>query len=625
MSIMNFISKFKTNTKEQVLKDYFGYSSFRKGQSEIIDNIMAGNDVLGVMPTGAGKSLCFQVPALLFSDLTIVISPLISLMQDQVQALQTAGVKAAFLNSSLSAKEYYEVLEDAKCGDYKILYIAPERLDNPDFMELCQSAKISMVTIDEAHCVSQWGQDFRPSYLKIKNFIHRLPNRPIITAFTATATKEVRADIVKILELQNPFTITTGFDRPNLYFETQICKSGKTKLEYIFKFLKKNKDLSGIIYCATRKNVEMVEAELIKAGYNATMYHAGISEKRRSQNQEDFQFDKKNIMVATNAFGMGIDKSNVNFVVHFNMPKNLENYYQEAGRAGRDGTDAKCILLFQPQDVQTQNFFIEHNDNQALSFEEQETVKAADREKLQKIKFYCHTADCLRSYILRYFGDDAIESCDNCSSCNTAHTEIDITIEAQKILSCVARTNGKYGSKIIAATLHGSTSKRVLDLGLDELSTYGIMSSLKERQITDNIDFLINFGYLSQTTSQFPVLFINDKSKQVLFEGLKVKKRITAQMFEEDLEERRSAKSSYRNHRLSGENQSLFGHLKELRFQLAEAQKVPAFVVFSDATLIDMCHKLPKTLDDMLDVSGVGQSKLNKYGEDFLEIIKKYG
>ncbi|HZJ83149.1 MAG TPA: RecQ family ATP-dependent DNA helicase, partial [Clostridia bacterium] len=472
--------------KEQILRQHFGYMTFREGQKELIDSILKGKDVMGIMPTGSGKSLCFQVPALLFKGITLVISPLISLMKDQVQALIANGVPAAYINSSLTYNQTVKALENAKGGKYKIIYVAPERLDTLEFLEFSRIANISMVAVDEAHCVSQWGQNFRPSYLKIKAFIDDLPKRPIISAFTATATIEVKEDIIKILELNNPFVMTTGFNRENLYFEVQ---KPRDKYLALARYLEDNRDKGGIIYCSTRKAVEEVCENLNRDDYNATRYHAGLSENERSNNQDDFLYDRKLIMVATNAFGMGIDKSNVSFVIHYNMPKNIESYYQEAGRAGRDGTPADCILLYGGQDVITNQFLIDNtDDNNDLDIEILEQVKEKDRERLKQMTYYCHSLDCLREYILKYFDDSSSSFCGNCSNCNTNFEEIDVTEYAQKILSCITRMGQRYGVKMIIDTLRASRAKRILQLNLDKIDTYGLMAGVKEKRVRDIIN-----------------------------------------------------------------------------------------------------------------------------------------
>lgn len=595
--------------KSRVLKQYFGFESFREGQEKIIDNILQGKDVMGIMPTGAGKSLCFQAPALMFDEITLVISPLISLMKDQVQALVANGVPAAFINSTLSYSQTLKAVENAKKGKYKIIYVAPERLDVPEFLEFSQNANISMVTVDEAHCISQWGQNFRPSYLKIRDFIEKLPNRPVISAFTATATNEVQEDIVNILKLDKPFIIVTGFNRENLYFEVQ---KPTDKYQAVKKYLDDNPNKSGIIYCSTRKNVEEVCSNLTEDDFGATRYHAGLSENERTKNQDDFLFDRKTIMVATNAFGMGIDKSNVSFVIHYNMPKNLESYYQEAGRAGRDGNPADCILLYGGQDVITNQFFIDNsNDNNNLDIEMSESIKEKDRERLKQMTYYCHSFDCLREYILKYFGERPANFCGNCSNCNTNFEETDITESAQKIMSCIARMNERFGIKMVIDTIRGSKSAKVLRAGLNKIKTYGIMAEMPERKIRNIINYLVLNEYLLLTNSQFPVVKLTSRSKEVMYNGEKLMMKIV----------REQGEKAKKGRKKEAVNDELFNKLKEARYKLAHEKGVPAFIIFSDATLVDMCIKMPTNETELLEVSGVGKIKLEAYGKEFLEVI----
>lgn len=598
-------------TKEQVLKEYFGYENFRTGQEYLIKNILEGNDVIGVMPTGAGKSLCFQIPALLMEGLTIVVSPLISLMKDQVTALREVGVRAAFLNSSLSQSEYQTVLEEARSGAYKLLYVAPERLLTESFLRFSADKKISMVTVDEAHCMSQWGQDFRPSYVAIAEYIKRIKDKPVVSAFTATATEEVRADIGAILELRDPTVLVTGFNRENLSFS--VSKPQK-KLKTLLRFLEDRRDQVGIVYCSTRKNVEKVCGELLSKGYNATRYHAGLGDEERKENQERFIFDQVDIIVATNAFGMGIDKSNVSYVVHYNMPKNLESYYQEAGRAGRDGSPADCLLLYSGQDVRTNTFLIENGQSSDFKdYATEQMVKARDKERLKEMTFYCHTTDCLRAYILKYFGESAPNYCGNCSSCNSNFETIDITLEAKKIISCVYRVEERYGAKMIIDILRGSKNERLLRMGLDNLSTYNI-STTGDKRLREIINFLVLSGYLEATTNEYPVLRIGPLAQKFL-------KNTEVLTMKLNREESFMEKKAPLEPIVKDLNSNLLIELKELRLSLAKKSGVPAFVVFTDSSLVDMCLKLPRTEEDFLNVSGVGQAKLLKYGQIFLEKI----
>lgn len=601
----------KMSDKLSVLKDYFGHDSFRDGQEQIVDALLDGRDALCIMPTGAGKSMCYQIPALLFDGVTIVVSPLISLMKDQVGSLVQSGVPAAYINSSLSYPQFLRVLSNVEHGKYKIIYVAPERLLTDGFLDTCKKIKISMVAVDEAHCVSQWGQDFRPSYLKIVSFIKSLANRPIVGAFTATATNDVKEDIKKILRLENPFEITTGFDRPNLFFG--VIKSS-SKDEKLIDLIRERGDRSGIVYCATRKNVESVCELLCDNGFSATRYHAGLDEYERRKNQEDFVFDRKNIMVATNAFGMGIDKSNVTYVIHYNMPKNIESYYQEAGRAGRDGGEADCILLYSPKDVRLNRFMIENSEgNDELTIEENEQIRERDFERLKHMTFYSTTNDCLRGFILRYFGGDKKAYCGKCSNCLSVHKLVDVTIDAQKIMSCIARTGQRYSKPVICDVLKGSKNEKILKAELNSQSTYGIMKEVTARHIFGTIDFLAEKEYIS-ADNETEVLKLLPKSRDVLFG----RERLVMKKVE-------NSEKVVKTHRPEVPvNADLLDALKALRKSIASKKSVPAYVIFSDATLIDMCKKCPETPDEMLEVSGVGRTKLEKFGKEFLEVIAKF-
>ena len=597
--------------KYEILKRYFGYDAFRTGQEELVDALISGRDVLGIMPTGAGKSLCYQVPALMMSGVTLVISPLISLMKDQVNALVQQGVSAAYLNRSLTDAQYNKALRNAANGQYKIIYVAPERLESAAFMNMFRCVKISMIAVDEAHCVSQWGQDFRPGYLNIRRFISQLNFRPVIGAFTATATEEVKSDIINLLGLNQPLAVTTGFDRPNLYFGVLRPNNKPTAL---LKLLKEHRGKSGIVYCSTRKKVEEVCEMLQSGGISATRYHAGLEDTERVKNQDDFVYDRKQVMVATNAFGMGIDKSNVGFVIHYNMPKNLESYYQEAGRAGRDGSDADCILLYSKGDVQTCRYFIENIEyNPDLTKEQNEAFRQKEEERLKHMVFYCTTSDCLRGYMLRYFGDEYQSSCGKCSNCLTKFESVDVTVEAQKILSCIIKTGQYYGVKMITDVLRGVSSDKIVRARLDKQSTFGIMKDNRAAEIKYIIEKLEEQEYIISVDAKRPALRVTEMSYPVLRGRAKVwiKKSKQIKTYEE--------KSV-----LGNINSELYNELKDVRMKFAKKRGVPAFVIFSDATLTDMCRKMPTTNSEFLTVSGVGQNKLDKYGEAFMQVIDKY-
>ena len=607
--------------KYEALKRHFGHSRFRPGQEALIDALLSGRDVLGVMPTGAGKSVCYQLPALLLPGLSLVISPLIALMKDQVAALGQAGIPAAFLNSTLSQEEYRDVLRRARRGDYKLLYAAPERLTAPAFLSLAREADIPLVAVDEAHCVSQWGQDFRPSYLGIPEFLERLPRRPVVGAFTATATDQVKEDIRRLLLLDDPLSLTTGFDRPNLFFETvrPWDKEG-----YLKRFLAERPGQSGIVYCATRKTVEAVCTALLAGGVSATRYHAGLPDSERRQNQEDFVYDRARVMVATNAFGMGIDKSNVGFVVHYNMPKDVESYYQEAGRAGRDGACAHCALLFGENDVRTAKFLINNaQENETLEPEDRERLRLRDLRRLERMVGYCKTSGCLRAYLLRYFGEDAPDGCGKCSNCTGELERRDITVEAQKILSAVTRVERQYRSSLgvaaIIQLLRGSKEQRILQLGLDKLPTYGIMKDVDRTQIRAWIDFLVEQGYLFLDGTDYPVLRTAPQAKGVLFHG----ERVTFVGQKADRRERRPSAQPAPLPAADADPE-LLEILQALRTRLAASAGVPAYVVFSNASLLDMAARQPATPDEFLEVSGVGTVKAQRYGREFLDAIAQW-
>ena len=603
--------------KYKLLKQYFGYDAFRDGQETLIDSILDGKDTVGIMPTGAGKSLCYQIPALMMDGITLVISPLISLMKDQVTALNQAGVHAAYLNSSLSYAQYCKALQCARSGQYKIIYVAPERLVTQEFMNFAMEADIAMVSVDEAHCVSQWGQDFRPSYLKIVEFVNLLPKRPVVSAFTATATTTVREDIIAILELVQPTVVSTGFDRPNLYFGVDQPRDRFTALLH---HLEDCAGQSGIIYCLTRKNVEEVCLRLEQEGYPATRYHAGLTDRERQQNQEDFIYDVKPIMVATNAFGMGIDKSNVRFVVHYNMPKNIESYYQEAGRAGRDGEPARCILLYGGQDVITNQLFIENNrDNDELSDAELELVQERDRERLRKMTFYCFTNECLRTYILNYFGEYPDNYCGNCSNCQTKFDTIDITPMASAIMGCVRDCRERYGITVILDTVHGSKSAKIQQYHMDENPYYNSLQEVTIPRLRQIVNHLVLTGFLELTNSKYAVLRLTALSDSILNGD----ETLTMKLAEEYIPEKKERASKKKKARTIPANvdPELFEKLRELRMNLAKENKVAPYLIFSDKTLHQMCALKPATREEMLLVSGVGEVKYDRYGDAFLTAI----
>lgn len=608
--------------KHQVLRHYFGYDSFREGQEILIDSILAGRDAMGIMPTGSGKSLCFQVPALMTEGITLVISPLISLMKDQVASLNQAGIHAAYLNSSLSSSQYIKALAYAREGRYPIIYVAPERLLTEEFLDFCLNVRISMVAVDEAHCVSQWGQDFRPSYLKIVDFIEKLPKRPVISAFTATATKEVREDIIDILMLQDPAVVSTGYDRPNLYLSVQ---SPKDKYATMKNFVERHPGQCGIIYCLTRKMVEEVCGKLNKEGFSATRYHAGLSDAERRTNQDDFIYDKSLIMVATNAFGMGIDKSNVRYVIHYNMPKNLESYYQEVGRCSRDGEPGECLLLYGGQDVITNQMFIESNqDNQELDPITRKLVEERDRERLKKMTYYCFTNDCLRDYILRYFGEYKENYCGNCSNCLTGFETVDVTDIARAIIGCTETSRQRYGANVIMDTLHGANTAKIRNYGMNETPHYAVLSKVPVYKLRQVMNHLLLKEYLSVTNDEYAIVKLTQKAGAVLNE----EETILMKMAKEEAavsqgkENRKTKKSSSSALDLTKADEELFETLRTLRLKIAKEEKVPPYIVFSDKTLIHMSVQKPKNREEMLLVSGVGTFKYDKYGERFLEILK---
>ena len=632
--------------KQIILRDKFGYSSFRPGQEEVIDSILGGTDVLAVMPTGAGKSLCYQIPALLLDGITIVISPLISLMKDQVSALREAVCCAAFLNSSLTGGEYVSTMNAITGGSVKLLYIAPERLQKTEMINFAADYTIPLVVVDEAHCVSQWGHDFRTSYLQITNYIKNIKTRPVVAAFTATATVKVRDDIKKFLSLRGPFVINTGFDRPNLYFEVQKPKDKKAAL---LECLEKRKKSSGIIYCATRKTADETCQWLIRRGFDATRYHAGLDDNERKRNQDDFIYDRKPVMVATNAFGMGIDKSNVSFVIHYNMPKNIESYYQEAGRAGRDGAPADCILLYNGQDVRINQYLITHNEEEETV---NETLVAHNLELLKQMTFYAMSGNCLRHRLLAYFGESAPASCGHCSICLTEYDETDITLDAKKIVSCVYRLkqrNRNFGKTMIIDILRGSKNEKIIRCGLDTLSTWGLMSDTGALRIRLILDHLIDEGLLILQDSEYPVVILGEagallRDEQRIFMKLPQEQKKSPKKIELHFSAEAASTKNYQTPSRQNEviaeksetnktptqkkpldiDEALLDKLRKLRKDIASGESVPAYIVFSDANLHDMCRKMPVSLAEFSGVNGVGRIKLEKYGKAFISLIREY-
>lgn len=581
----------------EVLQKYYGYKDFRKAQRNVIESILRKNDTLAIMPTGGGKSICYQVPAMLFEGITIVISPLISLMKDQVDNIVDLGISAAYINSSLSNKKINIILEQLKNYQIKILYLAPERLESVDFCELIKDLNISQIAIDEAHCVSQWGHDFRTSYRYIPKFINIFKDRPLITAFTATATKEVRDDIVKLLGLNNPNVFVAGFDRENL--KISVLKISN-RFSYLLSYIKENIDNSGIIYVSTRKEADNIYDKLIENNINAGKYHAGLSDEERRLNQESFVYDRSNVMVATNAFGMGIDKSNVRYVIHYNIPRNIESYYQEIGRAGRDGETSDCILMFATQDVITQKYLIE------TSIQSPER-RVNEYKKLQSIVDFVHHNGCLRKYILNYFGEDvAYTECGFCSNCLSEGEMVDKTVDAQKVLSCIYRMKRDFGVNVLVDVLRGSSQKKVLQYKFNELSTYGIMKEYSKENVAGFINTLISHGYISLKEGEFPTLILNTLSMKILKGQEKV-----------------ILKELVKVKKVSSDN-GLFDKLRALRRETAAKEGIPPYYIFSDATLREMSTRFPIDEKQMRDISGVGQVKYERYGEIFISNIKEY-
>ena len=596
---------------QNILKTYFGYDEFRNGQDKLIESIIKGRDALGIMPTGGGKSICYQLPAIALDGITIVISPLISLMKDQVDSLNELGINAAFMNSTLDNGEFLQILEGIRGNSYKIVYVAPERLNTDSFINLVKDIRISLVAVDEAHCISQWGHDFRPSYLEIPRFINSLKQKPAVAAFTATATKEIIKEIKRLIGLRNPIEVTTGFDRPNLYY--QVLKvSNKSK--FLIEYLNENfKTESGIVYCATRKSVESLVKILNDKGFSAVGYHGGMNSEERQNNQDEFILGNKRLIVATNAFGMGIDKPDVRFVIHYNMPKNMEAYYQEAGRAGRDGEKSDCILLYSASDIVKQKLMIQNDD---IDPKRQEMLY----KNLQYLVNYCNTNDCLRNQILNYFDEDfASDKCKNCSNCIDSSEMIDITLEAQKILSCIYRVNQRYGANMVIQVLRGSKNKKVLEARLDNVSTYGIMKEYSDSAISEIIMTLVSSGYIHMTHDKYPVLKLTSKSADVLSGKTKLhhKKHLLQKK-----DEKEKASKSIKGGNIDFDIE-LFEKLKQYRYKIAQEKGLPPYVIFHDIALKEMAAYLPVNKESFLEIKGVGEKKYENYGEGFIDIIKE--
>lgn len=608
--------------KYGILKKYFGYSDFREGQELLIDSILKGQDVFGIMPTGAGKSLCYQTPALLLSGITLVISPLISLMKDQVQALNQAGVHAAYINSSLSESQISKALRLAAAGQYKIIYVAPERLETYEFLQFAQQVDISMLTVDEAHCISQWGQDFRPGYLKIVQFIRTLKRRPVISAFTATATEKVKEDIACVLGLIEPQILVTGFDRKNLYFAVETPRK---KDDFVMRYVKEHQQDSGIIYCATRKNVETVCEQLRAEGIAAVKYHAGLGNEERRQNQEDFIYDTCPVMVATNAFGMGIDKSNVRYVIHYNMPQSMENYYQEAGRAGRDGERSECVLLYSAQDVAVNRYLIENKEqNSEHTWEEIEQIRERDEERLRAMTYYCMTTGCLREYILRYFGETGHGRCENCLNCAREYEETDVTEAAGKIISGIIECRQRYGINVIAGMLAGENRAKLREYGVSEYESYGSLKELREIEIKTIIHQMLTEGLLATSNDKYAILKVTAEADAVQKGNRQVIWKRPKTQMNQNADRRASSARLRKSDILNSKGLELFDRLRALRTEIAREESMPPYIIFSDKTLVDMCVRAPLEKREMMQVTGVGENKYERYGERFLAAIADY-
>lgn len=589
------VTSFLFTKAQELLASYFGYSSFRRGQDETIKNVLDGKDTVCIMPTGGGKSICYQIPALVFEGTTLVISPLISLMKDQVDTLVQNGISATYINSSISITEANQRIQLAKQGHYKLFYVAPERLDSMEFVDQLIDMKIPMIAIDEAHCISQWGHDFRPSYLHIHRILDYLPEEPLVLALTATATPQVRDDICNTLGINQENTIMTTFERENLSFS--VIK-GQDRNAYLADYIRQNQKESGIIYAATRKVVDQLYEDLMKAGVSVSKYHAGMSDHDRNEQQELFLRDEVSVMVATSAFGMGIDKSNIRYVIHYQLPKNMESYYQEAGRAGRDGLDSACILLYASQDVQVQRFLIDQSIG--------ESRFSNELEKLQNMTDYCHTEQCLQSFILQYFGEEPKEDCGRCGNCTDNRESIDVTRESQMVLSCMIRTNQRFGKQMIAQVLTGSKNKKVIEFNFHTLPTYGLLSNRSVKEVSEFIEFLISDELIAVEHGTYPTLKVTEKGKEVLLgkENVLRKERVETRQIVQD--------------------HPLFEVLREVRKEIAQGEGVPPFVIFSDQTLKDMCAKMPQSDSELLTVKGIGEHKLVKYGSHFLQAVQHF-
>lgn len=609
--------------KYETLKKYFGYDTLREGQEELIDALLLGQDVIGIMPTGAGKSICYQIPALMLPGVTLVISPLISLMIDQVKALNQAGIHAAYINGALTETQITKALDLARQGRYKIIYVAPERLESERFLEFAMEVDISLVAVDEAHCISQWGQDFRPSYVKIADFLRKFPKRPVVGAFTATATEQVREDILCILQLRDPKLVVTGFDRKNLFFKVVQEQGTRKKDGDILSYVKNHEDEGGIIYCATRKNVESVWEMLRQEGILAGKYHAGMNSEERKQNQDDFIYDNINVMVATNAFGMGIDKSNVRYVLHYNMPQSLENYYQEAGRAGRDGENAECILFYSAQDLVINRFLLDSKAGNQELLSEYDVIRENDEIRLNKMWQYCMTRNCLREYILNYFGENAAGNCGNCGNCLAEFEEKDVTDICKNLIQCVKETKQRFGMNVIVDVLLGRNMAKIRNFGLNELPCFGLSRQSSESVLKAALFELEQQGYISTTKDKYHILKLTGSSRNIVEDSQQIIMRFPKEepsMMEEQTRSRKSRRSDI----LNSKGMELFDSLRDLRLTLAREQAVPPYIICSDKTLVDMCVKVPMNRQEMLTVNGIGEQKFEKYGEAFLTAIREF-